>query len=106
MAELNTDDTNQIASRKKRFKLNQERELDELRELLKTSGGRWFLRRLLERCGLFKTTSGYDPYKMAIASGERDVGLWIIKEINEANPDAYLSLVREASTRTNDVRTS
>ena len=44
---------------------------------------------------MFQTLSGYTELSMAIKSGKRDMGLWIVNEINEADKNGYIKLIQE-----------
>jgi hypothetical protein len=50
--------------------------------------------RLLSFCGLYHTTEG-----SAHAEGRRQVALWLLSEINRANPDLYPILLQEHAAR-------
>ena len=95
MPEVNVGDEKQVKQYKKKYQLNREREREEIRELIRSSFGRRFLWRILTQCKIFSTTSHHNPHLMAVASGSRDVGLWLLKEINEADGEGYIKLVRE-----------
>ena len=95
----NVGDENAVLDREKQLELLKETEEQELLNLINTAGGRWFLWRLLQQCGLYSSTSHLDPQRMAIASGKRDVGLWVIEKINEVDATGYLKLVNEAKKR-------
>ena len=101
--EQDVGEKKQVQHRKTKAKLLAERELEELRWLLNHPGGRWFLWRLLEKCGLYETLSVYDPHTMAIKSGQRDIGLWVIGEIERANTKGYLLLMNESKDRDRNV---
>lgn len=88
-----------VKEQEKKFKLARLKEKEELSKLLNSAGGRWFLWRLLQKCGLYSTTSHLDPHRMAIESGKRDVGLWVIEQVNEVDPAGYMKLVKEAKNR-------
>lgn len=100
----NTGDEVVVKSRQKRRKLLEEQETEELRQLLDTPGGRWFIWRLLSQCGLFDSVSMHDAHKMAISSGKRDIGIWTILKVNEADRNGYRRLMDEAKERDIDAR--
>lgn len=58
-----------------------------------------FLWRLLGACGIFQSSSWQDTTSMAIASGKRDIGLWLIAELEEASPDIYVRMKQAAQIR-------
>jgi hypothetical protein len=88
-----------VRKRKKAAKLLLLQEIEETRRLLETPGGRWFLWRLLEECGVYRTFGVQDSHSMAMLSGRRDIGLWIIGKVFEANPNGYRLLMEEQKER-------
>lgn len=79
-----------VKKRKTKAQLERERQVEELREILSTKGGRYFVWRILTYCNLYKTLSWADAHQMAILSGMRDVGLYTVGEINEVDPSGKL----------------
>jgi len=97
--EVNVGDEKQVKKRKKSVKLIRENELEEIRQILAFPFGRRFLGRLLGRCHLNHTVSHHNSLDAARLSGERDVGLWLLDEINTADKRGYIKLVLEAEKR-------
>lgn len=91
-------DQGQVKKRKTKAQLEQDRCQEELRQLLSHKGNRYFLWRLLSECGLYRTSS-VDPHNMAIRSGMRDVGIWVITEIFKADEHAFTKMQLEAQRR-------
>jgi hypothetical protein len=83
----------------KKFKLDREKEVEELKRLLSFPANRYFFWRLLGYCNYFSSVSRDNPHDMAIASGRRDVGVWLMKELFEADPKAFTLMQREATER-------
>lgn len=98
---VDISDPKQVKKRKTKQQLVRERELVEMRDLVETSGGKGFLWRLLSRCHMFHTISNRDSSEMSRQSGERDVGLWIIAELDQADKSAYIKLYKENQEREN-----
>ena len=90
-----TGDAVVVKKRKKKVDITRERELSEVRELIKTKWGRGFLHRLLVQCHTSRSISHHDSQQMAILSGQRDIGLWIQREIETADPHGYVKLLQE-----------
>lgn len=88
-------DAKKVKKRKKKHQLVRERELEEIKQLLSTSYGRRFLWRVLTQCGMFKTLSVHTEHEMSIQSGKRDMGLWLVNEINDADKNGYIKLIQE-----------
>lgn len=96
---VNVSDSKQTKGRKKKHELAREGELEDMRVLMKTPSGRRFIWRVLSKCHMFHTTSHHDPTSMAIKSGERDVGLWVLGELTQADPNSYIALHSEQQKR-------
>lgn len=88
-------DQKQVKKKKKKHQLVREGQLEEIRHILSTPYGRRFLWRVLIQCGMNKTLSGQTELGMAIMSGKRDMGLWLLGEINEADKNGYIKLIQE-----------
>jgi hypothetical protein len=61
-------------------------ELDDIKLLLKQPEGIRFFKRLLERCHVFRTSFTGNSFTF-FNEGERNIGLFLMNEINEACPD-------------------
>lgn len=71
-------------------------EIAELWSIMQTEGGRNFIARILKTAGVFSST--YVPGKpdeTMRRSIKRDFGLWIEREVKEAAPEFYITLIRE-----------
>jgi hypothetical protein len=66
-----------------------------MRYILSSRQGRRFLWRYLERCGVFKTS--FDgTSRTYFNEGERNIGLKLLADVNEANIEAYVTMMKEA----------
>ena len=92
-------DEAQVRPRKRKLEWEREQELQDIRDLCDSSPNLVFLWRLLAACGMFRSSSWKDPMDMAIASGKRDIGLWLIAELEEASPDIYVRMKQAAQIR-------
>lgn len=81
----------------------EERCREELRQLLERPGARYFLWRVLCECGVFQSTSAYDQHNMAIRSGRRDIGLWLLDEMFRADNKAFAMMQNEAQDREKEI---
>jgi hypothetical protein len=71
-------------------------ELADIDELLRTKAGCRFLQRVLAKCGpLRQTFDAENPRLDALRSGERNIALWLLAEITEANPTAIGPMLGE-----------
>lgn len=71
------------------------RDLEDLRWLLGHAQGRRFAARVLEQAGVHRSSFNNSGSLMAFHEGRRDIGLWLIAELTEANADGYFKLLRE-----------
>ena len=95
---IDTGNEKQVKEIKKAHELVREQELAELQALLEAYGSRSFLWRLLERCGIYKAgiTDSLETFREL---GKRDIGLWVLEEIFEADPNAYTTMRSVAASR-------
>ena len=100
-APVDVGDEKQVDKKKKKYELVRERELEEIRQLLYVSWGRGFLSRMLSEAKVFHSISHHDTHSMATLSGRRDLGLWVISEVEAAAPNGYCKLMHENERRDN-----
>lgn len=74
-----------------------QQELKNLRAVLALPEGRALVRALLERTGVFRSSWAVDALDMAFREGARNVGLQLIADLNEADAQAFSSLLTETS---------
>jgi hypothetical protein len=102
----NADDTDEqvgptadpiaLSKQKKDLARGRRREIDDLKKILELPHGRRLLLRLLAHAGIMRTSfAGEAPLAMAFAEGRRHEGLFLLSEIDEADPERYLEMLRE-----------
>jgi hypothetical protein len=79
----------------KEFRKRREREIADLQQVLKQPHGRRFVYRVLCECGAFKASFTQNSMTMAFNEGKRDIGLMLLKALDEAEPQAYSQMLRE-----------
>lgn len=77
--------------------LDRDGELLQLRELLASPPMRDFLWRILTQCHLYQSTYQRNFGDMALLEGKRQVGLWLLSEICEADPKAEIAMKEKAN---------
>jgi len=92
----NAADKEQVKGAKRKEKSRRENEVVDTQYILSSFNGRRFLWRYLELCGVFKTSFSPESSQAAFNEGQRNVGLRLLSDINEANPDAYLQMMKES----------
>ena len=69
-------------------------EKEDLQFLLNTKQGLRFFARFLDKCGVNKTSFDNSGSKVYFNEGARMVGLGVIEDIELANPDAYINILK------------
>jgi hypothetical protein len=91
----NAADPEQVEGAKQRAESLNDRRLNDIREVLNTRRGRRFFWRYLEICGVYKTSNA-DQHQIFFNEGMRNIGLQLLADLNEAAPEVYLIMLREA----------
>lgn len=92
---FNAGDESQVKERSKKARTVRERELDDLREILATKGGRRFIWRQLEATELFSVSKVMNAAIYAL-EGKREIGKALFQDVMEAQPEAYLLMMKES----------
>lgn len=90
----NAADEEQVKESKLHEKFSRETELSDVAHVLSSPQGRRFYWRLLTECKTFEsimTGSAYTYYN----SGKQDLGHYLLGELNAADPEAYLKMLKE-----------
>ena len=95
----NAADSRQVREAGKRERWTREQELADIRHLLSLVQFRRFVWRYLGRCGLYQTSFSDAANQTYFLEGKRQVGLEIMADITEADPDSYLRMMNEAKVR-------
>lgn len=95
----NVGDEQEVQSRTDKIKHTRDTELVELRRILADKGGRNFIYRLLNYCGLYKDDRGLESSRLHERAGERGIANWVLAEVFEADPNSYASLIAEGAAR-------
>jgi len=98
---VDVGDAGQVKRRKSKADLKRERDLYEMKELLSTEGGRAFIWRLLECCGMRQEISIH-PQASLVGIGRQHIGRWVENEVFTSDLDAYTLMHREAKEREED----
>lgn len=95
MKNQNAADKGQVKEQENKERRGRERELGDIRWILSSPQGRRFFWRYLGECGVFKT-SFTGSSQTFFNEGQRNVGLMLLADLNEAQPDAYVTMMKEA----------
>ena len=95
---FNAGDPQDVRERESAARKARIREMDDLRDLLATPAGRRFAWRMLDHCGVFRSTFSGHGARDAFNEGARNVGLFLMAEITEADADAFTNMLKESKT--------
>ena len=88
-------DEKQVRRRRSIADLAREREVEEVRTLLSTRGGRAFVWRILGWCHVYHSAPA-DPGLMPRFEGQRDIGVRVLNECLTADPNVYILMQQES----------
>lgn len=93
---LRTDKASVEEKKKNLARVRRYRELKDIKEVLSTPAGRRLWRRLIEEGAPLMTAfvSG-DPYGSHVLIGRQQIGMWAMREMDEARPETYVEMARE-----------
>ncbi len=67
----------------------------QLKSLLDSPDGRAVLWRVLSKCGIYRTTYQADSGAQGFLEGRRSIGLDLLGDIHDADPNAYITIQQE-----------
>lgn len=94
--QLNAADESQVKEAGKKEKNKRNQEIDDVNFVLSSKQGRRLFWRYISRCGVFKTSMTGNNSTF-FNEGERNIGLLLLADVNEAAPDAYVLMQKEAN---------
>jgi hypothetical protein len=77
------------------FLKHRDREISDLKKVLKLPEGRRFIYKILSECGAFKASFSLNSMQTAFNEGKRDIGLMMLRMLDEAEPQAYSQMLKE-----------
>ena len=92
----NAGDAKQQARAKKRQKLRLTQWRSDVQAVLRTPAGRRVVWAVLEQCQLFGSAPSAEATTMTRFLGRRDVGLWLLLELEAVEPFAIARLKQDA----------
>ena len=93
------DDKQKIGRKETWERLQTRQQNEDVAFVLSSPEGRRFYWRLLKRCGIFKSSYSSEEGRIFFYEGERNIGLMLLKDVNEIAPDAYLLMLKEEKER-------
>lgn len=85
----------QVKEAEKKILSIRDQQLSDLRAILALKEGRRFVWRYLETCRIFQ--SSWDPSaRIHFNEGMRQIGLMLLSDVNEADPESYFKMLKES----------
>ncbi|ENC2022860.1 hypothetical protein ABKE32_000486 [Escherichia albertii] len=97
MTDSDDEDDSRLAGQEQRHREREQRDTDDIRQVMSTDAGRRVIWWLLERGKVFSTTFHADPHIAAFNEGQRNLALAMFSRVMAASPDNYLLMAAEAS---------
>ena len=91
----NASDPKQVNKAGRDEKELRRREREDIKFLLADGRGRRFLWKYLSKCGIYKTSFGEGNDRTNYYEGQRSVGLMLLSEILDVDPEGYTKLIEE-----------
>lgn len=79
-------------------KLSREQDAADFKVLLSTPAGRRFMWRMLEECGVYRSTFRPNS-EAAFLEGKRAVGLFLLAQVHDLCPERLVEMLLEAKER-------
>lgn len=89
----NAADEGQVKEAKGLEKNSRKRELADLLTVASTIQGKRFIWRYLTQCGVFKTSFTGNNQTFFL-EGQRNIGLQLLTDVNEADPQLYVDIMK------------
>ena len=93
--QTNAADIDQIKKGAKNEKSKRQVEIDDMKFILSTRQGRSFVWRHMTNAGIFQSCFTGNSATF-FNEGRREVGLKLLAEVQEASPESYLQMMKEA----------
>jgi len=97
----NAADEREVEERRQKEKLESDQAQADLEEIMSTTAGRRFMRRLIGQCGLYRSSFTGNSTTF-FNEGARNVGLWVHAEMMSACPQRYLEMLQEGQQEESD----
>ena len=95
MGQTNASDSKQVEKGAKSEKTKRQFEVDQVKFILSTQQGRAYIWRHMSAAGIFESCFTGNSATF-FNEGRREVGLKMLAEVNEASPDSYVQMMKEA----------
>lgn len=92
----NLGDATQVKEAKAKEKRGRDLQLSDLKFALSTKPGRRLVWRMLCKCGIYEQSAADSGSWTYFNEGRRSVGLFLIAEIMEVEPESYVLMMKES----------
>lgn len=93
---MNISDEHLVKKREKKISNRHERDMEDLRNVLNHASGRRVIWRIMEDCGVFKNCFVESSSRLTdFLLGQKNLGLKIMAEVNDVNPEFYVRMKKE-----------
>lgn len=89
------DDPKKVGRRGVLDRLQAKQQAEDTVFVLSSVQGRRFYWSLMKRCGIFQTSMTGNNSTF-FNEGMRNVGLWLLSDLNELSPESYVDMIRES----------
>lgn len=91
-------DAMQVGERREKLKIKERGDGDQFKALMEQKAFRAFVWRLLAEAQVFQPIMTGNSYTF-MNEGKRQMGLWVLEQINRICPDLYVVMAKEAAAR-------
>lgn len=92
----NAADSEQVTQAQEKERYNKRSDQGDLAKVLESPQGRRFVWRLLTLCGVFQSSFEDNYGATSFNEGRRSVGLRLLSEVTDLNPEHYVLMMQEA----------
>lgn len=92
----NAADESQIKYAQAKEKIQADKQHNDIKFILATEQGRRFLWELLASCGVYTQSAADSGSWTYFREGKRSIGLQVLTQITDADPDSYLKMIKES----------
>lgn len=91
----NASDKKQVKEARKKEARGRDREIEDMRSVLRSREGRRVIWRLLEQCSVFGSVNHSSGSQVYYNVGKQDIGHYLMKEIVETDENKLIEMMRE-----------
>lgn len=96
---MHDDDESAAESARLKIELAKRTEAEDIKWMMSSPRGRRIVWRLLDACGVNRTSFNVSASAMAFSEGRRDIGLQLLAKVQEHCIDRYVEMLSEHKTK-------